>query len=299
MSKKFPIILHKITSKQQYNDSFFRFADKMGWNPCYSDFELYLDKQNTHAFVGYYDKKPVLSFLYYEYKLSNLVAIGLYYASPELRNQNIIYPLLLQKHLEISLPYNNIMLVGVKEMALKYFKVFNTKIFGKVYNRKLVYDPLKKVLFNKNSIKESFEVDFDEFKKFDFECCGYHREQILEKFCEKVKNFHCLVYQEKGEIQGYGCIFHNENVFRIGPLFANNKYIAKELLDALKGRIGGNEQKNIFVNVHETEDSDQNRFWDLEGFSFDKNGFGYIQSTIKLKRDWSKTFAVYSCEIGY
>lgn len=295
------ITIKKITHSKEYQNTFFRFADSENWGPSFSDFDLYIDKAHTHAYVGYDGKKPVFSYMMSEYTKSDFIFGGIFYAIPEIRGKNLIYPIMMQKNLELILPFKNFGVIAVPKMGFKFQRAYGCNFYGKVYIRHFLFESSKNPTYNINRIKESFEVNLSELQSYDRETCGYDREHIVNKFAQRKKNFECLVYvDEKNAIRGYGVM--RKAIFgeKIGPLLADDQEIATEILNALKSRIIGTNTKKIMTIVPEADGSkNQQRFWDLEGFDSEKNRFLYIQCMEKPKTLWNKAFSIFSCEVGF
>jgi len=212
-------------------------AAREGWNPGLHDAEAFHHADPTGFLAGFVSGIQVACISAVAYD-SSFGFLGLYIVKPEFRGRGFGIKIW-EKALEY-LGDRNVGLDGVIARQADYekygfeFAYRNLRFAGSVApsNSKNTVD-LKDV-----GIKEIIEYDHQMFPA--------RRDDFISRWVSQ-KGCRALGYLSGNRLVGYGVLRPCVKGFKIGPLFADSREIAQELLSGLASRAGG----EIFIDVPE------------------------------------------------
>lgn len=203
-------------------------ANKEGWNPGINDARAFWEIDPNGYFIIEVNSMPAgcISAVKYNEKYG---FIGLYIMLPAFRHQG--YGIKLWNKALDYLGNITIGLDGVIERQEDYkksqFKLYyeNARFEGRLHTKE-----------NKELIPLS-DISFETLSKYDTSIFGMSRDRFLKKWINEDNTF-SLSKLEKNQMVGFGVIRKCIKGYKIGPLFADNKTIAKEILEGLVAKIG-------------------------------------------------------------
>lgn len=217
-------------------------AAKEGWNPGLYDSESFYAIDNNGFLLGFLDDEPVASISTVKYN-KNFGFIGFYIAKPEYRGQG--YGLQIWKEAMKYLSAQNIALDGVAAQQDNYKK--SGFKFAYKHIRYEGHGSDKKIKENKNIVPLS-KLDIDLIHSYDKRVFLHDRKEFLKLWISQPESL-AIGYIKEKKLIGYGMVRKCRNGFKVGPLFADSKDIAKELFERMRLFIG---KKNlIYLDVPE------------------------------------------------
>lgn len=214
-------------------------AQQEGWMPGIYDAEKFFAADNNGFFVGELDNTPIACIS--AVKHGDYGVIGFYVVKKELRGQG--FGTKLWQHAMDYLGDINAGLDGVFEQVENYkksgFKIAhsNARYCGK-------FKPTK---IDESNIVTADKVNFEDLCKYDTLHFGSVRKNFLKEWINNEKGF-SVCYFENETIKGFATCRETSGGFRIGPLFAENKEIAENLLLYLASKIGEND---LYLDINE------------------------------------------------
>lgn len=215
-------------------------AASEGWNPGIYDGDLFYEADNNGFFIAEFEGKPVgcASAVAYDDKFG---FFGLYVVKPEFQNKGIGMKLT-EKCMEY-LGDRNIGLDGVAENEEKYQLVMK---FRSSYSN-LRFEGRGGGQIPDGLVKLS-EVPFEKLLEYDRRMFPAPRSGFLRVWIDQPDSYACAVLED-GELKGYGVIRKCWTGYKVGPLFADDKDIAKKIFKALRASAP---KENIYLDVPQT-----------------------------------------------
>lgn len=215
-------------------------AAQEGWNPGLYDAESFFATDPSGFLLGLLDDEPIGCISAVSY--GDFGFLGFYIVKPEHRKKG--YGIQLWNEAVKYLEDKNVGLNGVVEQQENYkksgFKLAyrNIRYQGKGTGEKKT---------GKNLVELS-EVPFDEIVQYDEELFPASRLAFLELWFKQPESL-SLAAVVKGKLHGYGMVRKCREGYKIGPLFADSKKYAKELLDAFISFVPKGE--NVYFDIPE------------------------------------------------
>ena len=211
-----------------------------GWNPGLHDAQLFYGADNQGFLAGYLDGDPIATISAVSYG-RHFGFIGFYIVKPEFRGKG--FGLRLWQSAMSRLAGRNIGLDGVVAQQDNYKR----SGFKPAY-RNIRYQAQIPAMPDRNpNIKKIGEVSFDALMTYDSAHFFTPRPNFLNIWIHQPSSL-ALAYMTNGRVQGYGVIRQCATGCKIGPLFADNPLIARELAAALASYAKG---QTIFLDVPE------------------------------------------------
>lgn len=194
-------------------------AREEGWNPGLHDAIPFYFTDPSGFFIERVQNKPIgcISAVAYNHSYGFM---GFYIVSPEFRKKG--YGLKLWDHAISYLGDRSIGLDGVVAQQANYrksgfnFYYNNIRYCGKVRGKKA------------NGLAEIDTVAFPRLLDYDERVVGFNRAIFLQHWITMPQSYG-LVKIEDQKVIGYGLIRKCERGYKIGPLFADNSQIAREI----------------------------------------------------------------------
>ncbi|MBQ4847445.1 GNAT family N-acetyltransferase [Pseudoalteromonas sp. MMG005] len=201
-----------------------------GWNPGLEDAALFYQADPEGFFVAELagDIVAVGSAVRYD---ANFAFCGLYIVAPEHRGKG--YGLALTKHRLAYCGERNIGIDGVLENVEIYQRVgyqpyYQNKRFQKCATAHDV----------SSTIQDVTVQHIDAVIAYDQQCFPAKRDMFLKGWLQQ-KNGKSLCVIENGQVRGYAVRRQCVEGYKVGPLFADSKAVATQLLSALQQDIIG------------------------------------------------------------
>lgn len=202
-------------------------AAKEGWNPGLNDAHRFYQADPNGFLMGFIDDEPIACISAVTYP-DNFAFIGFFIVKPEYRGKG--YGLRIWNEAMKRLAMCNIGLDGVAAQQDNYrqsgfhwahantrYQGMGSRQQGPPFSEKII--PLS-------------AVPVTDLLVYDQHYFPSERSQFLTNWITQPKA-NALAYMEKGELQGYGVIRPCLEGYKIGPLNADNPFIAEHLLYAL------------------------------------------------------------------
>jgi GNAT superfamily N-acetyltransferase len=223
-------------------DTLVGWAEDEGWNPGPYDAEIFW-QTDPDGYYGYYHVGELIaggSVVSYEGKFGFM---GFFIVKPELRSHGIGRRLWLQRRdllLSRISPGASIGMDGVVSMQPFYnrggFKIaFRDERYARK-GEKFPEDP------NISLIAAS---DFQAILNYDTECFGFPRPKFLKPWLNMPQST-ALKYTGDGSVKGYVLLRKAGEGYKIGPLFADDAYIAETLYRACLSAVPG---EPVFLDI--------------------------------------------------
>ena len=213
-------------------------ALREGWNPGLHDAEAFYHADPSGFFAGLVSGVPVacISSVAYDNMFGFL---GLYIVKPDFRGRGFGVRIW-EKALEY-LGGRNIGLDGVIARKADYEK----------YGFQFAYRNLRfaghiKSSSNSDHIINLNDIELDRIVEYDNQMFPAKRREFISMWVRQ-KDCKALGYTSGGRLAGYGVLRPCVTGFKIGPLFADSREIAQELLAGLGSCVSG----EIFIDVPE------------------------------------------------
>ena len=215
-------------------------AEKEGWGPGLHDASLFYLADPNGFFVAEVDDEIVAVGSAVNYD-NNYAFCGLYIVAPAHRGKG--YGLALTKHRLAYCAQRNVGIDGVLE---------NEKIYQRIGY--ISYYQNRRYQFHAQQLKYTIphvtaigSQDHPAIFEYDRHCFPATRKTFLQAWINQ-KNGKALLYKKDGKVQGYAVRRRTKEGHKIGPLFADNQQIAKQLLTAIQSDIEGD---LVFLDVPE------------------------------------------------
>lgn len=225
--KQYPGIymLKLIISKAKLKDMqfFLTLAKEEGWNPGFQDDTPFYCTDPNGFFIAELDGEKIGCISAVAYN-QDFGFMGFYIIIPKYRGQG--FGLQLWNHAVEYLGTRCVGLDGVVEQQDNYkkshfqFYYKNIRFQGKGLNNTTA------------TLTDLQTIPLDVLLNYDTPIFGLSRKTFLEHWI-KMPNAHILGKMEKNCLSGYGIIRSCANGYKIGPLFADNFDIAKEIYQGL------------------------------------------------------------------
>jgi len=200
-------------------------AAKEGWNPGLHDGPCFYTTDPKGFFVGLLGNEPIscISAVAYD---RDFAFLGFYIVKPEHRGKG--YGLKIWDAAIAYLQTQNIGLDGVVEQQETYKK----SGFKLAYNNIRYEGKAKPTTEQFPEIVPLSEVSFDDVSRYDTNLFHVPRPQFLQCWVKQPEGLALAAIRE-GKVVGYGVIRKCRSGYKIGPLFADTKYLANKLFLAL------------------------------------------------------------------
>lgn len=208
-------------------------AAQEGWNPGLYDADSFYTTDPDGFFMGFLDDKPIACVSAVAYN-QDFGFVGFYIVKPKYRGHGYGYKI--WQHAINYLTTQNIGLDGVIEQQENYkksgFKLAYSNIRHEGKSTKI-----KSI--SKNIVKLN-KINFQELLSYDDQFFPVSRPQFLKPWIKQPEST-VLGYIKQDKLAGYGMIRKCRQGYKIGPLFADSKIIAKKLLAALINSLDKNQ----------------------------------------------------------
>jgi ribosomal protein S18 acetylase RimI-like enzyme len=217
-------------------------ARDLGWSPQHGDALCNYTLDPKGFFVGFLDKKPIgcISAV----KLAkNVGFIGYYIVQAEYRGEGFGIKLW-NTAMEYLKGRSIIGLDADPSQKDNYIK----SGFKPCYLHQRFRGPLKECKFVKaENIVSATSVPFDKLKSYCNQYFLAPRDAYLQAFISQPKRESVVKLDKDGSILGFAVIRPGFDVTAIAPLFAENKEIAKELMDASLSTLKTGDMISLYV----------------------------------------------------
>ncbi len=215
-------------------------AYKEGWNPGTNDGLVFYNTDVNGFFLAEIDGRVVGCISAVKYN-QDYGFIGFYIVDSEFRGSTAgtMLGLAALKYLEGC----NIGLDGVLSRVENYERLG----FNLAYKNIRFEGIGGSYKFSKN-IYPAHVIEMEEILNYDRQCFPTKRDQFLTGWLSMI-NSHSLVYYENNKLCGYGTIRLCRKGYKIGPLFADDPFIANELYKALASKAA---DELIYFDISET-----------------------------------------------
>jgi len=198
-------------------------AAKEGWNPGLNDAECYALADSEGFLVAYLDKKMVASISAIKYQ--RFAFIGFYIVKPEYRGKGLGWQL--WQHTMNQLNGFNVALDGVVEQQNNYkksgFKWAHNNIRYQWLNQQ------QKTTQHSESVETTSDAAINNYLQAYFPA----RRDAFNQAWQQQTNAQARLIRHGDSIKAYGVIRRCQDGYKIGPLFAENKTLASQLLNDL------------------------------------------------------------------
>ncbi len=210
-------------------------ARQEGWNPGLYDADAFYAQDPNGFFIGYLDGEPIATISAVKYGNSYAFG-GFYIVKKEYRGSG--YGIEIFKKAMDYVKGQNVGGDGVVENLEKYATVglklahMNARYGG-------VGSGLNTLAPN---VAKLSEISYDDM------CFGVPRREFLRLWLNQPES-KVFGYVKDGKLMGYGMLRKCFTGYKIGPLFADNDEVAKELFDSLIGQVDS--KTEVFFDVPE------------------------------------------------
>lgn len=218
-------------------DFLIEMAKNEGWDPGLCDAKNFFAADNNGFFIGELDSEPISCISAVKY--NDYGFLGFYIVKEELRNKG--YGIKIWQH---ALDYLNGANVGLDGVVAQ---VENYKKFGfKLAHSNARYSGRISENITDGNIINALLVDFEALNQYDKTHFGAERKNFLKQWLGQIES-HSICYVENNEIKGFATVRKTFGGHKIGPLFAQDKYVAQALLLTLSSKIEG----KFFLDINE------------------------------------------------
>ena len=215
-------------------------AKQEGWNPGINDAELFYQADAHGFFAGEVDGELVAVGSAVTYS-DDFAFCGLYIVAPEHRGKG--YGLELTKHRLNYCKGRNIGIDGVLENVEIYQRIG----YVPFYQNKRYQFTASEIPFDSSNISIICANDVPQIIAYDRQCFPAPRNNFLKVWLTQ-KEGKSVVFKTNDNVQGYAVRRQCSEGYKIGPLFADNIEIAKQLLITLQADIPG---ETVLLDVPE------------------------------------------------
>ncbi|QBG37267.1 GNAT family N-acetyltransferase [Litorilituus sediminis] len=218
-------------------------AKQEGWNPGINDAELFYQADPNGFFVGEVDGEIVAVGIAVVYD-DNFAFCGLYIVAPQHRGKG--YGLELTKHRLNYCANRNIGIDGVLENVAIYQRIG----YIPFYQNKRYQFTASASGKHSATVRSITADDLPALLSYDRQCFPAPRDNFLKAWITQ-ENGKSVLFKANGKVQGFAVRRQCHQGYKIGPLFADNIDIAKQLLSALQTDISG---ESVLLDVPENND---------------------------------------------
>jgi GNAT superfamily N-acetyltransferase len=213
-------VIREMTLKEVENIAI-QWAENEGWNPGLYDALCYYKTDPNGFFVGLLDGIPISCISAISYS-ENYGFIGFYIVKPEYRGKG--YGITIWNAALNYLSNKNIGLDGVIEQQDNYIK----SGFELAYSNIRFEGIAEQVLEKFSHIKLLSEVQFNDLIAYDSKFFPVPRPAFLKEWINQPESLG-LAAISNNELKGYSVLRKCNIGYKIGPLFADDKFIAEKL----------------------------------------------------------------------
>jgi GNAT superfamily N-acetyltransferase len=226
------------TAKFEDMDFILSLARDEGWNPGTHDAFPFYHTDPNGFFIGRVDGKKIgcISAVAYH---KDFGFLGLYIVVPDYRGQG--YGIQLWNHAMAYLGTRSIGLDGVIAQQENY-----KKSHFELYYRNIRFEG-KTTAQDSGSLIDIRSIPFENLLNYDTPVFGLQRKMFLQNWIE-MPNAHILGKLSQNGLIGYGVIRSCAKGYKIGPLFADNLEVAKEIYQGLCAKV---KSDSVFLDVPE------------------------------------------------
>jgi len=208
-------------------------ATTEGWNPGLNDARMFYNADPNGFFVGLLNNVPIACVSAVAYN-AEFGFMGFYVVKPGYRREG--YSLKLYRTALRHLSTQNIGLDGVVEQQENY-----RKIGYKMAYRNIRYEGITTpCTAHFPNIHRISDVPLNSLTTYDSKLFPAPRAKFVEEWINQPEGA-AFAAANDGVISGYGVIRRCRKGYKIGPLFADSKEIADQLLQSLAGSVLPNE----------------------------------------------------------
>jgi GNAT superfamily N-acetyltransferase len=215
-----------------------------GWNPGLHDARCFYQADPNGFFIGELNGEAVSvgSAVVYD---DDFAFCGLYIVAPEHRGKG--YGLALTKARLAYCGDRNIGIDGVLENVNIYERIGYRKYYQNARYQFTAHDAPAR----HPSLQAIEQVDFESLKRYDRQCFPAGREAFLKAWLYQNDSL-SLAWVENAQLKGYVVRRRCHEGHKIGPLFADDQTIAKQLLLACQEGVSG---ETLIFDIPETNDA--------------------------------------------
>lgn len=226
-------------------DMVLEWAAREGWNPGLHDAEAFYHADPSGYFVGLLSGIPVASISSVAYD-GRFGFLGLYIVRPEYRGKGLGI-----KIWEKALEYLGNRSVGLDGVVARQ-KDYEKYDFRFAYRNLRFVGNLSAFVKPSKNVTDLKNVDVRKIIEYDSKMFPARRDNFLSKWISQEGSRALGYLSDNGRLAGYGVARPCVTGFKVGPLFADNEQVAKELLSELAGRAArGGENPAFFIDVPE------------------------------------------------
>jgi len=219
-------VFQKLNRKQL--DTLIQWAEAEGWNPGPYDAEAYW-AADPEGFYGYFDQNELIaggSIVSYD---AFFGFMGFFIVKEGYRGKGIGRQLWFQRR-------NQLLSRLVKGSAIGMDGVIAMQSFYEKGGFRIAFRDERhetigrKTIFSKK-VTPIEKKEIDQILSYDFTCIAYPRASFLKKWLQMPESF-SFKYTGNKNIKGYVHLRKANKGYKIGPLFADDEHIAKDLFNA-------------------------------------------------------------------
>lgn len=214
-------------------------AKREGWNPGIHDAKPFYAIDPLGFFIGCINDEIIGCISAVSYN-DDFGFIGFYIISPAYRKQG--FGIKLWNHALDYLNQRTIGLDGVLERQKDY-----EKSHFKFYFKNRRYEGKAPAITTSQQVVDLKSIPFELLLKYDQPIFGISRESFLKQWIQ-MPNAYSYAKMENGQLRGYGVIRKCFHGHKIGPLFADNEKVAKEIFEGLCSSI---DNETVILDVPE------------------------------------------------
>lgn len=201
-------------------------AYKEGWNPGLNDGLVFYNTDENGYFIAEIDERVVGCISAVKYN-EEFGFIGFYIVDNEYRKSpaGTMLALAALKYLQGC----NIGMDGVLARVQNY-----SNLGFKLAYKNMRYEGIGNNYKYSDKIFHSNVIEFEEILDYDTKCFPVKREIFLKGWLNMINSYSCVYFDDA--VKGYGVIRPCRKGFKIGPIFADNFYIADEIYKALASK---------------------------------------------------------------
>ncbi|MCE5294430.1 MAG: GNAT family N-acetyltransferase [Chlamydiales bacterium] len=200
-------------------------AGKEGWAPGLYDAQAFYAQDPHGFFIGKLNGKPIgcISNVCYD---PYFAFLGFYIVEKPFRKKG--YGIQLWNHAMEYAKGRSIGLDGVLQEQANY-----KKSGFSLYYRNIRYEILPKTATSLDTVTVE-HVPFELLRAYDEAICGLNRDTFLKAWLA-MPNAKGVAVLNDNKVEGYGIIRTCKEVYKIGPLFADNSPTAYKIFNSLQG----------------------------------------------------------------
>ena len=205
-----------------------KWAEEEGWNPGPNDIDVYW-ATDAEAFYGYFHEGSLIaggSIVSYNKAFGFM---GFFIVKPEYRSLGIGRKLWYQRRDALLSRLDKDASIGMDGVV--DMQAFYQKGGFEIAFRDIRYEKVGMQFSLDKNISSISEDDISSILAYDKQCFGFSRPQFIIPWL-KLPDNRTFKYLENGKLKGFAIVRKADKGYKICPLFADNKDIAKELYKA-------------------------------------------------------------------